>query len=383
MTSLQAVKRGEIQVGQPLPYSVYDAQGTLLLCRGHLVNSPHQLEVLLRVGVFFSAEEMRAPRSAPPLLGTLDAGGRDTFEEVDRLKLRLRRLFGHLLRGTLEDDFTTHIDFLVYAVQDVCANSADAALANLALDYEELYAVVHALQAAVLCNLVSKRAGLDKLTHHALLRAALTHDLGLLDVQEDLEQCTGKLSDALFDRVRAHPQASVEILQRMNVDDPLWLEIVAHHHERLDGSGYPDHLKAESIQTPTRLMAAVDVYSAMVRDRPYRKAKMSAAVLRELLLEGTQLDTSLIHTIVKEVGAYPPGAIVRLKSGQIAVVKERHFDGLHPIVYAFVRPDGLPLPHQVRLDTTKREHAIAAMVPFSDYRNCVALIRNVWIGQGA
>ena len=212
--------------------------------------------------------------------------------------------------------------------------------------------------------------------------AALTHDLGLIDIQDTLDKQAAPLTPSQKARIASHPAESVQILRELGVRDPAWLDAVQHHHERIDGSGYPDRLVGDALRPPARVLAVADTYSAMVRDRPYRKAMVSRAAMREMMVtQGKQIDQRLIQAMIKEIGVFPPGVLVKLANGEIAVVKEGLADRASPVVCAFIKPDGMPMLTLLRRETARPEYTIEGIVPFSQYRGSVSLIRGLWIGN--
>ncbi len=392
--SFVPVDRGDIELGVPLPYSVYDRSGVLLLKAGFAVNLQRHLDILLGNGAFVEQDELARVRAAaaataagmrPSGYGTLPRTKleeQNTYELIEIVKLRLQRLFQHYKLGQGKDEFLPRIEDLGITVQEACTHDTDAVLACLHLDYEMPYEVVHHLQAAILCELMGKKIGVGEDARLTLVKAALTHDIGLIDLQDTLDRQTAPLTPGQRARIDAHPRDSADILRRLGVTDPVWLDAVLHHHERIDGSGYPDGLADEVIRMPVRVLAVADIYSAMIRDRPYRKAMVSRAAMRELMLEqGDKADQRLIQVMIKEVGVFPPGAIVRLANGEIGVVKERQENSAYPVVYAFVKPGGMPMLTPVRRETVRAEFNVSGIVPFSQYRNCISLIRGLWRGD--
>jgi hypothetical protein len=85
--------------------------------------------------------------------------------------------------------------------------------------------------------------------------------------------------------------------------------------------------------------------------------------------------------MIKELGVFPPGAIVRLVNNEIAVVKERQENSAYPVVYSFVKPDGMPMLTPIRRETLKADYNVDGIVPFSQYRGCISLIRSLWSGD--
>lgn len=386
MGTFQSVVRTDIQLGEPLPYSVYDKSGMLLLRAGFTINLERHLNVLLEKGLYYQPEEAATARlrnNGKTLVGHGDLNAaseaQNAFETLDMAKLRLMRLFEQVKKGQNLDEFLARVESVALSVQEACTHDTDAALANLHLDYDNSYAVVHHMQAALLCELMGKTLKVKEEARLTLIKAALTHDLGLIDIQDTLDRQTAPLTVEQKERIDHHPLDSANRLAELGVTDPVWLDVVRHHHERLDGSGYPDHIQADAIGIPTRILAIADIYSAMVRDRPYRKALVSKEVMRNLLLEqGSKTDTRLIQMMIKEIGVFPPGAIVRLVNGEVSVVKQRQENSAFPIVYSFFR-NGMPMLSPLRRETATPELNVDGIVPFSNYRGCVALLRSLWL----
>lgn len=389
MTAFKPVGKADIRLGEPLPYSVYDKAGVLLLRAGFRINLERHLDVLIEKGLYCRSEDAAAlgrghgPGGNARLAGNGDlsmaAEARNTFETLETAKLHLQRLFEHLRLGRNHEEFLSRIESIALTVQETCTHDTDAALANLHLDYDNSYAVVHHMQAALLCELIGKTLGVKEEVRLTLIKAALTHDLGLIDIQDTLDRQTAPLTETQKERINHHPLDSARQLEELGVKEAVWLDAVRHHHERLDGSGYPDRIAAEAISVPTRILAIADIYSAMVRDRPYRKAMVSKEAMRKLLIEqGSKTDQRLIQMMIKEIGVFPPGAIVKLVNGEIGVVKLRQENSAFPIVYSFLRHD-MPMLSPVRRETIKPEFNVDGIVPFSNYRSCIALIRNLWL----
>ena len=385
-SNLVPVARNDIQLGVPIAHSVFDRNGVLLLKAGFRINLERHLQILLQSGLYFDQDALIVP-TRPRDIRSAQAQEEEeqsTFELVETIKQRLRHLFEYFRVGREQDSFLFRAETLGIAVQEACTHDTDAVLACLNLDYEMPYEVIHHLLAAVLCELIGKKLGVKEQARSSLVMAALTHDIGLIDVQDTLDRQLTPLTPAQKIRIAGHPLESMQILRDLGVRDTAWLDAVHHHHERIDGSGYPDHLLGEALKPPARVLAVADTYSAMVRDRPYRRAMVSRAAMRELMLEeGKRIDQRLIQTMIKEIGIFPPGVLVKLASGEVAVVKERGENTAAPLVCAFVKPDGMPMLSLLRRDTAKPEFNIEGIVPFSQYRGSVSLIRSLWVGNSS
>ena len=386
ITDLLKVNNGDISLGQPLQFSIYDQNGVLLLKSGIVIGLPRQMERLLEGGVFCSQAEAGALRrpgatnsQAHPHLPLPGPETINAFEMLESVKARLYRIFINFRNPDYHKEVLASVEDVALTIQEACQYNTDSALASLNLDYDSSYSVVHHLQAGLLCELVGKRLGLKEEGRLTLIKAAITHDIGLHDIQDRLDSQVAPLSDQQKARIQSHPADSVRILCELGVTDRVWLNAVLQHHERIDGSGYPEKCMGEVITPPARILAVADIYSAMVRDRPYRKAMVSKEAMRQLLIDqGKTTDARVTQIMIKEVGVFPPGTIVKLANGEVAVVKERSDNHVTPVVYAFMRPDDMPRLSPARRETALAQYSIEGMMPFSRYKGCMSIIRGLW-----
>ncbi len=355
--SMSRIRKDEIRIGQPLPWPVYDSSGLLLLSKGFIISSERQLEALIQRGLY--SNRAAAPlRAAPPPETKVSP-----FKMFDHLQLRLKRLCEDLKEGT-QPDVPDRILRFCANLQHLCRMDPDAVLGAVHLIHEGQYTIIHGLHAAILTELFLRALGISAEDRLPVLAAALTHDIGMMDLHDTLHKQQDPLSDEQWAQVRRHPKRSVEILEKAGVIDGIWLETVLHHHERLDGSGYPFGLRDEDIFFPARVLSIVDVYGAMIKRRAYRGSLQAKEALREIFLRRAgEVDEHLAKIFVKELGIFPPGAFVRLKNSEIAVVTHRSGVATSPIAHAIIGPRGAPLAKPVKRDTRNQEFAIHELVP--------------------
>ncbi|MBW2438153.1 MAG: HD domain-containing protein, partial [Deltaproteobacteria bacterium] len=183
------------------------------------------------------------------------------------------------------------------------AQSAAQAIENLALYeniYENLFATLYAFVKAVeardlytqqhssrvtgLSIVIGKQLGCSKEELDVLNFAGHLHDIGKIGIRDDILLKPGKLTDAEFEKIKNHPVIGANILEQLG----LWereRQIIRCHHERFDGTGYPDGIKHEDIPFLARILSVADVYDAMASDRAYRK-KMADDVILKIINEG-------------------------------------------------------------------------------------------------
>jgi putative nucleotidyltransferase with HDIG domain len=240
------------------------------------------------------------------------------------------------------------VDSLAQAV----AQNRTALLALTALKDYDNYTFTHMVNVSILTMGQARGLGIDG----ALLRefglAALMHDIGKVKTPTDILNKPEKLDDREFEIMKRHTVEGAQILRR-TPDMPTLAPIVAfEHHLRLDGSGYPDVNRGQ-LNLATMLCGVADVYDAMRSQRHYQPAFPTDRILAVLKRnDGTQFDQNLVRRFAQLVGIYPAGNLVRLRSGEIAVVTKPYApDPYRPRVKVLRAADGADLerPYEINL----------------------------------
>ncbi|GAB3737510.1 hypothetical protein GCM10028794_19470 [Silanimonas algicola] len=367
-----------IQVGDALPFTVFDRTGKALLVKGHVIDSDLMLVRLQERGMV--EESVGALRAEA---GRSDEPRPRIIEERQTVRLRdaqdeLTLIHRDLMAGTATQT-TARVSALAVQLRDAYEQDPDQAMGLLQLEATDHRLSRRLMHAAVLTQVLALPSGLPADHRLSLMCAALTFDVALAPMSEQLAAQTTPLSEAQWRAIQAHTLESVDLLQRAGVNDPIWLEAVRDHHERVDGTGYPRGLRGDTVSIEARILGIVDIYSAMIRPRAYRDAQPSRIALRDIFLErGQRIDERLALLFIKELGVYPPGTMVKLANGEIAVAVRRTTDGAHPQLRCVIGRDGAPLAYPQIRDSRNPETAIAEIVSASQYRAGLGSLNVLW-----
>lgn len=341
---------GDVQIGKPLPWAVFDTEGRLVMRKGAIVDSPEQLALLAEQVVYRSSD-------AANQIHSFEEQRKAPFFIIGEMMGRLNTILA-AIAVQRQDFMIEQLTELSAGIQAMCAQDADAALAAMHLDHEGKYTIRHLIHGGLLVELVAYRLGYLPDDRHRIICAMLTANLGMLELQERLLK-QGAITPQQRQEINRHPEESVALLRKAGVQDELWLEFVLQHHERMDGSGYPHGFEGEEIHEGSRLIALADIYHAKISDRINREGMLPTHALRQMFLgQGQDVDHALSQLFIKEVGVYPPGGFVRLTNGEVAVVTHRGQDGTSPRVASVITPRGVHYPRPLPRDTSDKEFAI-------------------------
>lgn len=171
------------------------------------------------------------------------------------------------------------------------------------IEKRDPYTAGHQQQVARLCDAIARRLELPDERRQGLLLGASIHDIGKISVPLDILARPGRLSRPEHEIIRAHPQTGCEILEGIDFPWPI-ADMVHQHHERLDGSGYPQGLAGEAICLEARIICVADVFDAITSHRPYRAARSHAEGVDELLAgRGTRYDSTVVDALLAHLQA--------------------------------------------------------------------------------
>lgn len=198
------------------------------------------------------------------------------------------------------------------------------------------YTYMHSVAVCALMTALGRELKLSDTEIKQAGLAGLMHDMGKAGIPLQILNKPGSLTDNEFDVIRQHPQLGHDMLLKANISDAVTLDVCLHHHEKMDGSGYPQHLSGDQMTIFAKMGAICDVYDAVTSTRAYKPAWEPGMALKRMASWGGHFDLDVFKAFVKSLGIYPIGTVVMLKSGRLAVVVKQTPDSLlRPVVKAF------------------------------------------------
>lgn len=221
------------------------------------------------------------------------------------------------------------------------------------------YTFSHSVNVAVLSTMLGDLCGYSKRKLQIITLGGLLHDIGKLAVPTPILNKSGSLTAGEFKIIRRHPSEGRKILKELTSPIASILAIIAvQHHEHLDGSGYPYHVRGKSIHPYSRITAIADVYDALTSVRPYKRAYKPNVVYRMMMQNSTgHFDMDRLRLFFDNVAIYPVGTVMKTQLGYAIVKKVVFGHTLAPIVIVFADKNGnlLKKPFGVNLAHCRRD----------------------------
>jgi len=340
---LRAVKLSSTYIDTIAPCDFFDGNGNLLLREGILISENIQ-EKLANRRLFCNAQQATAILTNDPLRALAVIGKKLSMADVE-----------------LKAGSSFNVEACEELAESVYLNwqfDPDACIGFMRVTNPGTPSVCQAMLAALF---VAELGAAHTFTRHEvidLIGSALTMNLGSMGLHNKMAELAGPLPHSFRPLVTEHPNQAAEIL--VDIGAPkAWSRAVLQHHENLNGSGYPNGLSRGSITLEARMLRLVDVFAARQRVRRGRgplywsmsRARDLSGLTEQIFRNDLyQLDLSLARLLMGRLGLFPPGSIVRLSNGEMAIVSRRSYDHIHAMiltpreVWSFLDANGQPYP---------------------------------------
>ena len=249
-------------------------------------------------------------------------------QEIDRAadicrsaKVAVKDMFNDARMGKAVD--TDALQPMVDEISQSVMRNAGALISLARLKTADDYTYMHSVAVCGLMTALSRTLGFDEETTRDAAMAGLLHDIGKVHMPLNILNKPQKLTEQEFAQVKDHPRAGYEMLvATKSVTEPV-LDVCLHHHEKIDGSGYPEGLDDTTLTAMARMGAVCDVYDAITSERSYKTGWDPATAIRKMQSwrEG-HFDEHIFQAFVRTIGIYPVGSLVRLENGLLGVVTD-------------------------------------------------------------
>lgn len=223
--------------------------------------------------------------------------------------------------------------------------------------------VAHSLHVLFVAQLLADQLEMNEAERDSLAAAALTMNMADPELQDRLVDQPLLLSAEERRQLRDHPAKAAAMLAEAGLRDGAWLDCVAQHHENMDGSGYPAGIQGADIRLGARILRVADTYCTKVGSRDYRPPRSARAAVQEIFgRDRGRLDSQLAILLLRRLGVFPPGTLVRLASRETACITRRSRAGALRFAVSFLDARGRPMDPPRERDLGTRTHQLRGVL---------------------
>ncbi|WP_314596634.1 HD-GYP domain-containing protein [uncultured Selenomonas sp.] len=345
------LKSNQLKVGMVTAQSIFNEKGAPFLVRGTPLTDRYIYRLRQLSVPELHVTSLSADFQLPPPPDVIEE--RTRVQAVDSVAETFRQAE---VNGQFDMDLMEQCADLL--VRDIMTKKKNLVqITDIRL--HDSYTFSHSVNVAVLATMLGNLCGYSKSKLQVITLGGLLHDIGKLAVPTPILNKTSSLTADEFKIIRRHPSEGRKILKELNSPIASILAIIAvQHHEHLDGSGYPYHVRGKSIHPYSRITAIADVYDALTSARSYKRAYKPNVVYQMMMKNSPgHFDMDRLRLFFDNVAIYPVGTVMKTQLGYAIVKKVVFGHTLAPIVVVFADKNGnlLPKPFGVNLAHCRRD----------------------------
>ncbi|MCO7227177.1 HD-GYP domain-containing protein [Pleionea sp. CnH1-48] len=347
---LKKISASELKVGMYVD-SIIQKSSTLKISQQGFISSDSILKKLKDSGVVYAIidtdksqnesepdkpesikEEApkRTRKSSASLSGRLKAASK-LYEEARTLQAQALSNIKEGKKLNVEP-----LNHMAEALIDSIFDDQDTLLCVSQMRNKDSYLLEHSINVSILMTVFANHLKYPRTIIQQLAVGGLLHDIGKIKVPDSILNKPGRLTQEEFEEMKRHVEYGIAEVQDIADISDISMQVIAMHHEKLDGSGYPKGLKGNEITPFGRIASIVDIFDALTGERSYKKGIVHVRALKMLMEQKELLDMGMVEQFIKCIGVHPVGSIVLLKSGKLGIVTRSNPDSpLKPLVKTF------------------------------------------------
>ena len=317
--------------------NIKDRMDRVLIAKGTILNAYliESLEKLGINGVYVSEGEEEIPSKNEPEPVPISAAARNNIskhreEDPAKVKLtesvrkRVSEGIQYLYNNSNAENFASTTDSINRNLMKAINDNAAIAVDINALKTSDEYTFKHSVDVATMSMIIAKKQGLSQEDIYNIGIAGLLHDMGKSKIPLEILNKPARLTDEEFGIMKQHAILGYQILKEKN-EFPASISLaVLQHHEKMNGKGYPLGVTAEKISPYAKILSVVDVYDALVTERPYKKSLSQRTAVEMIMAMTDDLDINAMKTFLSSVILYPVDTTIKLSNGEYAKVVKNH-----------------------------------------------------------
>lgn len=333
MITRRFVRTRSLKPGMKIDQSIKNRLGRVLIARGAVLDE-YLIESLIKLqitGVYIcegeedpESQEQNIPKQTREKIEKLMVADPSKVKLSESVKKRVAEGVHFLYSDTESENFEDATNSVTNELMRAITDNDAIAVDISALKVSDEYTFKHSVDVATMSMIIAKKQGMSEKEVYEIGIAGLLHDIGKAKIPNEVLNKPGRLTDEEFSLMKRHSLLGYEILKGKKDISHAVLMGVLQHHEKINGRGYPLGLTSDKINLYAKILSVVDIYDALVTERPYKKAFSQRDAVEMIMSLTNELDITAMKSFLRSIILYPVDSIVQLSNGEKAKVVENN-----------------------------------------------------------